>query len=177
MHRGFLCWKKSCAAALCGRSFIALLSMSLRSPLAAPLVPASCTGRASSAISRSSSKTTCGRRPACFAAAKADDGKSPLRGKLVGFGSAGVDYLASVSAYPQPDAKIRTETLEVQGGGNCGNALTAAARLGMQPALFSKIGGDSLGDGILAEFAREGADAHKECILARAAADRRLFAQ
>lgn len=82
---------------------------------------------------------------------------SRLRGKLVGLGSAGIDYLASVPAYPPPDAKIRTEKLEVQGGGNCGNALTAAARLGLNPALFSKIGGDANGDMILAEFAAEGA--------------------
>ncbi|MBZ5782386.1 hypothetical protein, partial [Klebsiella aerogenes] len=46
--------------------------------------------------------------------------------KIVGMGSACVDYLAQVAAYPQPDDKLRTERLEVQGGGNCGNALTAA---------------------------------------------------
>ena len=33
--------------------------------------------------------------------------------KVVGMGSCGVDYLASVAAYPQPDQKLRTETLEV----------------------------------------------------------------
>jgi sugar/nucleoside kinase (ribokinase family) len=74
-------------------------------------------------------------------------------------GSAGVDYLAQVAAFPSPDAKLRTERLEVQGGGNAGNALTAAARLGLSPALVSKIGGDALGDGILAEFGREGVGA------------------
>lgn len=45
---------------------------------------------------------------------------------------------------------------QVQGGGNCGNALTAAARLGLQVAIVSKIGGDSVGDGIVAEFERDG---------------------
>jgi hypothetical protein len=33
--------------------------------------------------------------------------------KVVGCGSSGVDYLASVAAYPKPDQKLRTETLEV----------------------------------------------------------------
>jgi hypothetical protein len=111
--------------------------------------------------------------------------------KVVGVGSAGVDYLASVAAYPRPDEKLRTDTLEVggarerrvglhapswreasawvpprglggsprcvgaaaraaagathgpqvQGGGNCANALTAAARLGLTPYILSKVGG------------------------------------
>ncbi|PRW59942.1 pfkB family carbohydrate kinase [Chlorella sorokiniana] len=48
--------------------------------------------------------------------------------------------------------------LEAQGGGNCGNALTAAARLGLAPAIVTKIGGDGVGDGILAEFKGDGVD-------------------
>lgn len=43
----------------------------------------------------------------------------------------------------------------MQGGGNCGNALTGAARLGLSPTIVSKIGGDALGDGIVAEFHRD----------------------
>lgn len=74
-------------------------------------------------------------------------------------GSCGVDYLASVAAYPQPDQKLRSDALEVQGGGNCANALTAAARLGLSPVIVTKIGGDGLGDGILSELARDGVDA------------------
>lgn len=73
-------------------------------------------------------------------------------------GSAGVDYLAQVAAFPHPDEKLRTERLEVQGGGNCGNALTAASRLGLSPTILTKIGGDSVGDGIIAEFQRDGVD-------------------
>lgn len=59
--------------------------------------------------------------------------------KVVGMGSCAVDYLASVAAFPKPDEKLRTETLETQGGGNCANALTAAARLGLSPLLVSKV--------------------------------------
>ena len=54
--------------------------------------------------------SACLRPPLCAAA-------SPQRrGHLVGLGSACVDLLAGVSAYPKPDAKIRSETFEVQGG-------------------------------------------------------------
>ncbi len=33
--------------------------------------------------------------------------------KIVGMGSCTIDYLASVAAFPRPDDKLRTETLEV----------------------------------------------------------------
>ncbi|EFJ40764.1 hypothetical protein VOLCADRAFT_84359 [Volvox carteri f. nagariensis] len=78
--------------------------------------------------------------------------------KIVGMGSCGVDYLASVASFPRPDEKLRTEKLETQGGGNCANALTAAARLGLSPSLVTKIGSDGLGDGIISELLRDGID-------------------
>ena len=83
-------------------------------------------------------------------------------------GSAGIDYLAQVASYPKPDEKLRTERLEAQGGGNCGNALTAAARLGLSPSIVTKIGDDGLGDGIISEFQRDGVAT--ECILRAAGA-------
>lgn len=76
--------------------------------------------------------------------------------KVVGMGSAGMDYLAEVSSFPKPDQKMRTENLELQGGGNCGNALTAVARLGLKPVIVSKIGSDSVGDAIISEFEEDG---------------------
>lgn len=33
--------------------------------------------------------------------------------KVVGCGSCGVDYLASIAAFPHPDQKLRTDALEV----------------------------------------------------------------
>ncbi|KAL4458589.1 hypothetical protein ABPG75_013454 [Micractinium tetrahymenae] len=78
--------------------------------------------------------------------------------KVVGMGSSGQDLLAQVAAFPRPDDKLRTEQFEAQGGGNCGNALTAAARLGLSSACVTKIGGDGVGDGIIAEFQRDGVD-------------------
>ena len=34
--------------------------------------------------------------------------------KVVGVGSCGLDYLAVVARYPEPDTKLRTEHLEVR---------------------------------------------------------------
>ena len=45
---------------------------------------------------------------------------------------------------------------QTQGGGNCANALTAAARLGLSPYIVSKIGDDGIGDGIIAELNGDG---------------------
>lgn len=77
---------------------------------------------------------------------------------VVGVGGAGVDYLASVGTFPQPDSKIRTEALAKQGGGNCGNACTGLARLGANVRILSAIGDDVPGDHIMDEFAGDGVD-------------------
>lgn len=88
--------------------------------------------------------------------------QQPQEGKVVvGMGSVGMDFLASVASFPRPDDKMRTEDLEMQGGGNCGNALTATSRLGrplMRPRVVSKIGCDAAGDAIVAEFDKDGVD-------------------
>ena len=78
--------------------------------------------------------------------------------KVVGVGSCCVDYLASVASYPKPDQKLRSESLEVQGGGNSANAITCASRLGLHATLLTKIGSDGLGDGILKELEADGVD-------------------
>ncbi|KAF6144375.1 hypothetical protein GIB67_024602 [Kingdonia uniflora] len=77
---------------------------------------------------------------------------------VVGVGSAVVDYLATVDSYPNPDDKIRSTGLKVQGGGNVGNALTCAARLGLKPRLISKVSDDALGRGVLKELEADGVD-------------------
>lgn len=48
--------------------------------------------------------------------------------------------------------------VQTHGGGNCANALTAAARLGLAPAIVTKLGGDSIGEGIVEELAADGVD-------------------
>ena len=88
-------------------------------------------------------------------AAAGGDAASPV---IVGMGSAGVDYLASIAAFPEPDAKLRTDSFEVQGGGNCGNALTATSRLGCRPRILTKLSDDGAGKAIVDEFEADGVD-------------------
>ncbi|KAG8389134.1 hypothetical protein BUALT_Bualt02G0197600 [Buddleja alternifolia] len=77
---------------------------------------------------------------------------------VLGIGSATVDFLAAVASYPKPDDKIRSTSAKIQGGGNAGNALTCAARLGLKPRLISKVADDSQGKGILEELEGDGVD-------------------
>ncbi|KAK7284190.1 hypothetical protein RJT34_18931 [Clitoria ternatea] len=77
---------------------------------------------------------------------------------IVGFGMTTVDFLATVDGYPKPDDKVRTTSFKVQGGGNAGNALTCAARLGLKPKLISKVADDPHGYAILDELQADGVD-------------------
>ncbi|XP_017239148.1 uncharacterized protein LOC108211937 isoform X1 [Daucus carota subsp. sativus] len=82
----------------------------------------------------------------------------PERRTVLGVGGVGVDILATVDTYPNPDDKIRSTSLKVQGGGNAGNALTCAARLGLNARLISKIADDAQGRGILEELQADSVD-------------------
>ncbi|KAJ1375696.1 Ribokinase-like [Sesbania bispinosa] len=77
---------------------------------------------------------------------------------VVGCGMTAVDFLATVDGYPKPDEKVRTTSFKVQGGGNAGNALTCAARLGLKPKLISKVADDAQGKSILKELEADGVD-------------------
>lgn len=86
-----------------------------------------------------------------------DAGREQKKETVIGLGSCGLDYLALVAAFPKPDDKLRTEKMEMQGGGNCANALTAAARLGsVRPSLVSRVGNDGAAEAIAAELERDG---------------------
>ncbi|XP_058207540.1 uncharacterized protein LOC131320729 isoform X2 [Rhododendron vialii] len=82
----------------------------------------------------------------------------PENPTVLGCGGLTMDLLAAVEAYPKPDDKIRSTSLKIQGGGNVGNALTCAARLGLNPRLISKIADDAQGRGILKELEADGID-------------------
>jgi len=69
-----------------------------------------------------------------------------------------VDFLATVDRFPNPDDKVRSRSLKIEGGGNAGNALTCAARLGLKPRLISKIADDANGFAILKELEADGID-------------------
>ncbi|KAL5136808.1 Ribokinase [Glycine soja] len=77
---------------------------------------------------------------------------------IVGFGGVGVDFLAVVPSFPKPDSKIRTTEFTFQGGGNNGNTMTCAARLGLKPRIISKVSNDGPGKTMLEELEAEGVD-------------------
>ncbi|CAO2177427.1 unnamed protein product [Urochloa humidicola] len=77
---------------------------------------------------------------------------------VLGCGASSVDYLATVASFPNPDDKIRSLALKVQGGGNTGNALTAAARLGLRSRIISKVANDAQGRNVLKELQDDGID-------------------
>ncbi|KAK7396477.1 hypothetical protein VNO78_17515 [Psophocarpus tetragonolobus] len=77
---------------------------------------------------------------------------------VVGYGMTTVDFLATVDGFPKPDDKVRSSSLKVEGGGNAGNALTCAARLGLKPKLISKVADDAHGFAILNELQADGVD-------------------
>ncbi|GAB2281884.1 hypothetical protein Dimus_016447 [Dionaea muscipula] len=77
---------------------------------------------------------------------------------VLGCGALSLDFLATVDSFPKPDDKIRSTSSKVQGGGNVGNALTCAARLGLNPRLISKVADDAQGRGILEELEADGVD-------------------
>ncbi|XP_020971337.1 ribokinase isoform X2 [Arachis ipaensis] len=77
---------------------------------------------------------------------------------IVGFGGVCVDLLATVTCFPVPDSKMRSTQLKVQGGGNAGNALTCAARLGLKPRIIAKVANDIQGRALLEELEVGGVD-------------------
>ncbi|KAI5057489.1 hypothetical protein GOP47_0027504 [Adiantum capillus-veneris] len=77
---------------------------------------------------------------------------------VAGCGAISIDYLASVAQFPQPDEKIRSVNFKVQGGGNAGNCLTAAARLGLRPRILSKVAEDAFGKLVIDELIGDGVD-------------------
>ncbi|OIT38542.1 PREDICTED: ribokinase-like [Nicotiana attenuata] len=83
---------------------------------------------------------------------------NPINNIVLGCGMVALDFLVTVDSYPKPDDKIRSTSFLVQGGGNTGNALTCAARLGLTPRIISKVADDSQGKRILNELEADGID-------------------
>ncbi|KNC82502.1 hypothetical protein SARC_05202 [Sphaeroforma arctica JP610] len=77
--------------------------------------------------------------------------------RIVGLGACGIDMLAAVRTYPQPDEKTRTiDPIQYYGGGNCSNTLVAVSRLGLSCSLVAKIGQDANGALVRDELIKEG---------------------
>lgn len=83
--------------------------------------------------------------------------------RVVGFGSLCQDMLVFLP-FPTPDAKVRAERTVLQGGGNASNSLVAASRLGAKCSLWTKVGDDATGVGLLREMAFDGVDCSAVCV-------------
>jgi sulfofructose kinase len=82
----------------------------------------------------------------------------PSMSSLLCVGIATLDYVYGVEALPTEGRKYRAGALEVVGGGIAANAAVAAARLGGEALLATRLGDDATGDAIRAELAAEGVD-------------------
>lgn len=87
--------------------------------------------------------------------------------RVLSVGLAGVDAIAQVERFPQPDSKVRTTSLQLMGGGNAANATTALRRLGVPCTLLSKLGDDAYGRDALRELQQEGIDTRLVRVSAR----------
>lgn len=76
---------------------------------------------------------------------------------FVGIGFCSNDHLCRIPELV-PDSKVEMLEHEIQGGGPCGGAVVAAARLGVRSAMIGTTGSDSDGDMIVRDFRAEGVD-------------------
>lgn len=81
------------------------------------------------------------------------------RARLLCVGFAAHDFVFSIARMPVEPIKHRATGFRSIGGGNAATAAVAAARLGAQVRLLTRLGEDDIGALMLAEFAREGVDA------------------
>ncbi|KAJ1402596.1 Ribokinase-like protein, partial [Ochromonadaceae sp. CCMP2298] len=65
------------------------------------------------------------------------------------YGAAGLDLLCFVAQYPEADDKVRALGQLQAGGGNAANSACAAAKLGVDAHICTKIGCDANGTTIL----------------------------
>lgn len=73
-------------------------------------------------------------------------------------GSAAVDMVFEVDAFPERAEKYAAQEARIVGGGCAANAAVAIRRLGGQARLVARFGQDMIGDMTLAELEREGVD-------------------
>jgi sugar/nucleoside kinase (ribokinase family) len=79
--------------------------------------------------------------------------------RVLGVGTIGLDFVAFVSKYPEPDSKVRSSSHAIGGGGNIGNTATAISRLGdCDVSILTQVGDDANASAIVAELQQEGVD-------------------
>lgn len=68
--------------------------------------------------------------------------------KVVGVGQCAYDIIGSLDRYPHVDQKTELSSVSLQGGGPVATALVTLARLEVETAICSRVGGDLFGDRI-----------------------------
>ena len=82
--------------------------------------------------------------------------KSEKKSQIVGLGTACLDYLVTLNAFPKPDEKVCVMSAEQHGGGNIANTLSCISRLNLcDSILVTKLGKDSMGDFLVKELLSE----------------------
>jgi len=75
---------------------------------------------------------------------------------VIGLGQCSLDFIGTLSDYPERDQKVELEELLVQGGGPTATALVTLSRLGIATAILGRVGADDYGRKI-----RQGLEAEK----------------
>jgi sugar/nucleoside kinase (ribokinase family) len=78
---------------------------------------------------------------------------------VVGFGTNSVDYLCTVSEYPEGGSKTGILHYEKLPGGQVATAITFLSHMGLKTKYIGKVGGDELGSFLLSSFKSESVDA------------------
>ncbi len=78
--------------------------------------------------------------------------------RLIVIGHAALDFVYRIDAFPPKPTKMRAREHITSGGGMAANAASAAARLGGNVSLWSRVGSDPASRLILTELERFGID-------------------
>ncbi len=77
---------------------------------------------------------------------------------VLGFGTATLDYVANVEAWPAEGVKAPVTGLSVHGGGLIGTALVAVSRLGGKASMATKLGRSEVASAVVDGLEKEGVD-------------------
>lgn len=77
---------------------------------------------------------------------------------VLGFGTATLDYVANVEAWPAEGVKAPVTGLSVHGGGLIGTALVAVSRLGGKASMVTKLGRSEVASAVVDGLEKEGID-------------------
>jgi sulfofructose kinase len=75
--------------------------------------------------------------------------------EVIGLGQACVDYLGSLTDYPQEDGKVELSDLHIRCGGPASTALVTLSRLGISTSFLGSLSDDPFGKKILNTLKRE----------------------